>query len=91
MIDEEHIKKEARLIAIEHLLTHHFALATVQLDDDEFDQMTENWRTALDQETFPGANAATSDLLSAEIRDAMLALLENIRENRAQMIERFSL
>jgi len=90
MFDEKTMKQEARLVAIEHLLMHQFALTTLQLSDDQFAQMAENWRSQLDQESFPGADAAASDLLASEIRDAVLALLQGVRENRQQMIERLS-
>lgn len=85
MIDGETVQREARLAAIEHLLMHHFALTTLHLSDDQFSQMGKTWRQSLDRETFEGADAAVSDLLSGEIRDAMMKLLEGVRDNRERM------
>lgn len=88
MLTEKELKKEARLMAIEHLLMHQFALTTLYLTAEQFEKMNSNWRATLDRETFEGTDAAVSDLLSAEIRDAVLALLQGVADNRKDMLSR---
>ena len=80
-MNEELIKIEARLFVLEHILSislaREFVIASGHgaLDDLEAVRihMTETIKTM----GFPGRDAATSDLLSAEIEDASNRLLNS--------------
>lgn len=82
--DKNTIQLEARLAAITIVLTKMFAMATQELSDADFERLIQSWSDGMDRETFDG-DAATSALLSGEIRDQLLDLLHATREVRQQI------
>lgn len=83
-MDEGQIRLEARLAAIEHLLTKMLAAMTHQVPIDQLDQLLERYGQGLETMTIEGLNAAQSDLLSSEVRDEVLRLLNAVREVRTR-------
>ncbi len=91
MLDEEEIALEARLIAIEHLLTHlaKATYLTARLSDDQVQVIHGNMRQSLQEETFPNADVDPSlkDHFAATIYenvDRLLAEFERaLTESRA--------
>jgi hypothetical protein len=77
---EAEIKLQARLIAIEHLLTNLYKVAfeAIGLSQEEIDEIVERQIEYFDKETFPGAPAASGDLWAAEIRDAVSNILSSL-------------
>ena len=69
---EKEIKLEARLIAIEYMITNLYAVlhGLFRTPSELLHQTHEKGRAMLSQITIPGFDAAQSDLLSAEIQDA---------------------
>lgn len=86
-LDENAIKAEARLLAIEHLLANLFRIVYEQagMTDAGVEAINRMARLQLDKETFPGADPALADLWAAEIRDAVTKLLSLISEMRLEV------
>lgn len=78
MLDNEKLRSELRLAAIEYLLARTFSLFTLGLSDEQFRQVLESYREGLSQETFGFPDPALGDHVSAEFRDAVLRLLEQV-------------
>jgi hypothetical protein len=79
-MDEKEIKLEARLTAIEHLLTNLYRI-TYQLagfSSETIEAAHEQALKGLQVETFQGLDPALSDLWAAEIHDAISRLLSEI-------------
>lgn len=79
-MDEDQIKLETRLIAIEHLLINLYRLTydIAAVSDAQMEAMHAHAIADLERETFQGADLALSDLWAAEIRDAVSRLLSAI-------------
>lgn len=71
---------DARLLAIEFILTRLFAQTHRDLTDQQFDNLLAEYWLDLDAATVPGVDAATSDALAGEIRDAVQQLLSTARK-----------
>lgn len=84
MLDQKDIQLEARLTSIEYLLAKVLAQLTFHYPDDKFEQMVQNYAVGMEKQTFPGLDAATSDLVASEIRDEVLRLLKSVKEIRQQ-------
>lgn len=82
LISEQELKQEARIVALENLvmtlLALHYRAGEATMETVE----TTNAAIlkALDHETFPGIDPATSDMLSGEIADATRVLLSGAAE-----------
>ena len=83
-MDEEAIKLEARLCAIEFLICDLFSAAYRGMKASDVhrrhDQLTEYFR----KQAVPGCDPAMSDLLAGEVETALRGLLAEI-ESHAQM------
>lgn len=73
---------DARLLAIEFIVIRLFAFAHRELTDVEFDALLHDYWLALDAATIPGVDAATSDALAGEVRDAVQMLLVSAKALR---------
>jgi hypothetical protein len=80
MKDKAALDLEIRLQAIEFVLAQvgKIAMISAGITPDLAAQMRQNGREALLKETFPGADPAVADHLSAELADRVEALLKNI-------------
>jgi hypothetical protein len=83
-VDEEQIKLEARLIAIEHLIINLYRITydLAGASDETVEAVHKRALAELEQETFQGTDPALSDLWAAEIRDAVSKLLTEISATR---------
>jgi hypothetical protein len=81
-VDDQTIKLEARLAAIEYLLcdlwAKHYRL--IGVSNDQIKRAHLRAVEALRSETFPGEGAALSDLAAGELEDAVSRLLAIQRE-----------
>jgi hypothetical protein len=68
---EEAVKDEMRLFALESIACQMWALTFAQLPNGAFEKTRSTWLESARQQTFAGADAATSDLLSAELETAL--------------------
>lgn len=77
MDDQQKLKliADARLLAIEFIITRLFADAHQSLTDEEFDALVADYWLELDVATIPGLDAATSDAMAGEVRDTVQQLL----------------
>jgi hypothetical protein len=82
LMSEYHFKEEARLIAIEYLLMnlYKFLYRTLNHSPEKILAGHQMAREMLRQQTFPGFDAAESDLLSAEVQASVETLLGGIEE-----------
>ncbi|WP_425909040.1 hypothetical protein [Nitrobacter sp. TKz-YC02] len=81
---EAELKQEARLIAIEQLLANLFAIV-YRIAGASDQDVEESHRTLLEKElwaTVEGATPEQSDMLSAEIHDALSRILSEISQLR---------
>ena len=81
-MDKERIGLEARLTAIEYLLTTLLASRYQQRPDplEALDAAANGVRDLLNQATIPGVDPALSDHAAAETRDEVLRLMSATRE-----------
>ena len=79
-------KLEARLTAIEHVLTHvtRAVYLVANIPDTVIAAAHANIRAGLQEETFPRVNPALSDHFSAEISEAADKILKNIERVMAE-------
>jgi len=75
---EDAIKQEARLIAIEYVLTHVAKAAYLRFPAAVIELAHTNIRQGLREESFPGADPALADHFSAEISENVDRLLADI-------------
>ena len=81
-MDDQHKLKliaDARLLAIEFIISRLFADTHRALTEPQFDALLADYWLDLDAATIPGQDAATSDALAGEIRDAVQQLLSSAR------------
>ena len=83
MNDQDRLKLEARLAAIEHMLMHLYAAQIGQADTPlaAVDHMEQSWRHGLGSQTIPGLPPEQSDLIAAEVSQEILRLISGIREH----------
>ena len=88
-MNEQAIKSEMRLYAIEYFLSSLWAISALQTG-----QPSEFWNKTRDQmisgarqKTFPGLDAATSDLFSAELEAALAQLASMVSAQINHVLE----
>lgn len=79
------IKQEARLAAVEYLVSHTYniVLKSLGLPEETIAEAEERGLLAIGLETIVTSDPALSDHVSAEVRDALADLLAGAREMRA--------
>ena len=89
--EEDIIKNEMRLFALESIVCQHLATVYQQMPPEVFDAVRKNAIEGTRRQTFAGADAAHSDLFSAELETALDRLykmigshLENARKKRSE-------
>jgi hypothetical protein len=82
---EEDIRKEARLMAIEGMVSMVYAFVTKTAGDPFADQMDQKYLDSADRATIPRLDPAMSDHFCAEVRDALEHLLKESRALRAML------
>ncbi|RWQ39715.1 MAG: hypothetical protein EOS82_32285 [Mesorhizobium sp.] len=89
---ENEIRLEARLTAIEYVITEMAKTVYVQagLTSDHFRIMRENAREKLMAETFPGIDAALADHMGAEIADEVDRLYRGIEDAGTALLSRIA-
>ena len=70
---------DARLLAIEFVIGRLFVHTHRNLTEPQYDALLADYWLDLDAATIPGQDAASSDALAAEIRDAVQLLLSSAR------------
>lgn len=75
MPDESDFRTEARLFAMEFLLTKQLAWTLRDLPDDLFEALCRDYDREFSLLTFPGRDAAVSDHIASEARDDLSRLL----------------
>ncbi len=80
MTDKAKLDLEIRLQAIEFVLAQigKIALVTAGITTEQAAEMRKNGRESMLKQTFPGADPAMADHVSAEFADRVEALLKNI-------------
>jgi hypothetical protein len=82
MNDEAEINAEMRLFALESVVCQHLAaLYQTTLPREIFDAVRKRGIEGAKQQTFPGVDAVQSDLLSAELQNALERLYGMIQSN----------
>jgi hypothetical protein len=83
-MDEDEIKLETRLIAVEYLLVQLYCLIydAAGVSNASMETAHEGTLAGLELQTFQGADPALGDLWAAELRDAVSRLLSDISEKR---------
>ncbi|MDR3489336.1 MAG: hypothetical protein P4M05_31120 [Bradyrhizobium sp.] len=71
MSEVEIIQDEMRLFALETVVCQLWAMTFAQLPSGAFEKTRSAWLEGARQKTFAGADAATSDLFSAELEGAL--------------------
>jgi hypothetical protein len=79
--NEQAIKNEMRLFALESLVCHLWALTFKSLPAGAFEIARAQWLDGARQMTFPGVGAAQSDLYSAELECALERLVRMVQAN----------
>ena len=81
-MDEATVKAEARLVAIEYLLMNLYKIVygMTQSSPASIRAAHRRAREMMQKETFPGIDAAQSDLLASEIQTAVEQLTDGIEE-----------
>jgi hypothetical protein len=79
-MDEDEIKLETRLFAIEYLLVQLYCLTYKigGVSNESMQTAHERTLAGLELQTFQGADPALGDLWAAELRDAVSRLLSDI-------------
>lgn len=85
MLDEQQVRLECRLAAIEMIVGKLFAVQTANLTGQMFDELVQDWTRNLDKVTIPSLDAAQSDAIAAQYRDEILRLFAAFRELRRSM------
>lgn len=81
-MDESILKEEARLYALEYMVTSLYAkfYQLIGCSEAQILEAHKKGREMLSHETFPGGDAAESDLLAQEVQAAVEKLLSAIEE-----------
>ena len=77
-MDIQAIKAEVRLIALEYLVANLFAVALVS-QPDRLKSFEDTIRGRFANQTIPGIDPAMSDMMAAELEDAVERLVEMIK------------
>jgi hypothetical protein len=78
---EDSIQAEMRLFALESIVCQHFATLYLTMPRAIFDEVQKQAIEGAKEQTFPGVDAAQSDLFSAELQAALERLYGIIRAN----------
>jgi hypothetical protein len=78
---EDEVTAEMRLFALESISCQMWALTFAQLPQGAFEKTRSTWMESARQQTFAGADAATSDLLSAELEIALERLAKMMKSH----------
>ena len=70
-MNEENVKNEFRLFALESIVCQHFATVYQSMPRELFDAVKKQAIEGAQRQTFAGADAAQSDLFSAELQTAL--------------------
>lgn len=83
-MNEQELKLEARLLAMEYMIGHTLSRLLIMLEttDEQMDQMEAAGKATLSQTTFPDINPAMADLFSAEVQESIERLLLITRQMR---------
>lgn len=90
-LDQNTVQLHARIYVLEHMLQRLWAFQLMATPDPvaAADQFLANYKDALATETFPTADPAQSDLISAEIQEAfekfLTATKANVEEVQSQL------
>jgi hypothetical protein len=79
--DLEEMKASIRLYALENIVTQLWATVLKVLPPGSFEEMSTSLQTNLQGVTFPGLDAAMSDLHAAELQAAVERLLGMMRSH----------
>jgi hypothetical protein len=77
-MDEQQVQNEMRLFALESIICHHLATVYRSLPPEIFPVVRRQAIEGAKKQTFAGADAVTSDLLSAELETAIQRLYNMI-------------
>jgi len=82
MMDESQLKLEARLIALEYMIANAYVLLhrVFRSPPESILRTHETARQMLREQTFPGLDAAQSDLIAGEVQAAVEGMLSAIEE-----------
>lgn len=78
---EKHLKDDVRLFALETIVTQYLATVYTQMPREIFDAVQKQSISGARGLTFPAVDAATSDMISAEIEEAMDRLYKMIQSH----------
>lgn len=84
-MDEKEFRLEVRLIALEMVAARALAFQLNHLSDSEFEAVSDAWISGIERDTIPGAPAEQGDLWSAEIAEALQAMLQMVSEVRDRL------
>jgi hypothetical protein len=82
---EEAIKAEMRLFALESIVCQLWAMTFLQPPPGSFEKTRAAWLEGAKKQTFRGADAAESDLLSAELEIALERLASMQKSHLARV------
>jgi hypothetical protein len=89
MIDERRFELEARLYAIEWLLTRTLSFQLSMFGPDRAEAVAAEWRSQMDAMTIPEYPPEVSDAFAATVRDRVEEILEPALQNMRAGYERF--
>lgn len=81
MLDEEELKREARLVAMEYMLAELYGMvyALARATPEVIQSSLEDFQANLAEETIEGSDPVKGDLAIGVLEDAFAALIERIR------------